>query len=79
MAHSHKRKGGLTEMEPIANGAITDAAGFTAGAVHAGIKKDGRSLDLRTGRRMTENRGIVATPAVLHEAVLDAVEEVLGG
>ncbi|HEY3079582.1 MAG TPA: bifunctional glutamate N-acetyltransferase/amino-acid acetyltransferase ArgJ [Chloroflexota bacterium] len=33
-------------MEPIANPAITDPAGFRAGAVHAGIKRDGRSLDL---------------------------------
>jgi glutamate N-acetyltransferase/amino-acid N-acetyltransferase len=33
-------------MEPITNAAITDATGFRAGAVHAGIKKDGRSLDL---------------------------------
>ena len=33
-------------MEPIADAAITDPLGFTAGAVHAGIKKDGRSLDL---------------------------------
>jgi glutamate N-acetyltransferase/amino-acid N-acetyltransferase len=33
-------------MEPIADAAITDAAGFSAGAVHAGIKKDGQSLDL---------------------------------
>ncbi|HEV8637666.1 MAG TPA: bifunctional glutamate N-acetyltransferase/amino-acid acetyltransferase ArgJ [Chloroflexota bacterium] len=33
-------------MEPLANAAITDATGFRAGAVHAGIKRDGRSLDL---------------------------------
>jgi len=33
-------------MEPIADAAITDAAGFSAGAVHAGIKKDGKSLDI---------------------------------
>jgi glutamate N-acetyltransferase/amino-acid N-acetyltransferase len=33
-------------MEPIADAAITDVAGFSAGAVHAGIKKDGQSLDL---------------------------------
>src|SRR3982751_5858943 len=33
-------------MEPLANASITDAAGFSAGAVHAGIKKDGQSLDL---------------------------------
>src|SRR5260370_35515005 len=33
-------------MEPIADPAITAAAGFSAGAIHAGIKKDGRSLDL---------------------------------
>src|SRR5262245_51692949 len=46
MARSHTQKGGFPVMEPIANPAITDAAGFRAGAVHAGIKKDGRSLDL---------------------------------
>ncbi len=33
-------------MEPIDDAAVTDATGFTAGAVHAGIKKDGQSLDL---------------------------------
>ena len=33
-------------MEPIDDAAVTDATGFTAGAVHAGIKKDGVSLDL---------------------------------
>jgi glutamate N-acetyltransferase/amino-acid N-acetyltransferase len=33
-------------MEPLADASITDAAGFSAGAVHAGIKKDGRSLDI---------------------------------
>ncbi|TAK26182.1 MAG: bifunctional glutamate N-acetyltransferase/amino-acid acetyltransferase ArgJ [Chloroflexota bacterium] len=33
-------------MELIADAAITDVTGFTAGSVHAGIKKDGQSLDL---------------------------------
>src|SRR2546425_4907110 len=33
-------------MEPIVTPSITDAAGFSAGAVHAGIKKDGKSLAL---------------------------------
>ena len=39
---------------------------------------DGRSLDLTTGRRLTANRGIVATPAIIHAAVIDAVRSVLG-
>src|ERR671939_149210 len=33
-------------MESLSNPSITDVAGFSAGAVHAGIKKDGQSLDL---------------------------------
>jgi 3'(2'), 5'-bisphosphate nucleotidase len=40
---------------------------------------DGRPLDLRTGRRLTANRGIVATPAVIHEPVIAAVRSVLAG
>src|SRR5215217_4495676 len=40
------RKRRSRPMELIADAAITDAAGFSAGAVHAGIKKDGQSLDL---------------------------------
>lgn len=39
---------------------------------------DGRPLDLTTGRRLTANRGIVATPAIIHEPVIDAVRSVLG-
>jgi 3'(2'), 5'-bisphosphate nucleotidase len=38
---------------------------------------DGRPLDFTTGRRMTANRGIVATAAPIHEAVLAAVRSVL--
>ena len=38
---------------------------------------DGRTLDLTTGRRMTANRGIVATPAILQEAVIAAVREAM--
>src|SRR5262245_43742135 len=33
-------------METLSDPSITDVAGFSAGAVHAGIKKDGQSLDL---------------------------------
>lgn len=40
---------------------------------------DGQRLDLTTGRRMTANRGIVASPAVIADAVIDAVREALGG
>jgi 3'(2'), 5'-bisphosphate nucleotidase len=40
---------------------------------------DGRPLDLTTGRRMIANRGVVATPAIIHDAVLSAVGAVLGG
>lgn len=39
---------------------------------------DGRPLDLTTGRRLTANRGIVATPAIIHEPVIGAVRSVLG-
>lgn len=38
---------------------------------------DGRTLDLTTGRRMTANRGIVATPAIIQEAVIAAVREAM--
>ena len=40
---------------------------------------DGRGLDLTRGRRLATNRGIVATPAVIHEPVIEAVRSVLGG
>src|SRR5262245_48753898 len=46
MARSHTQKGGFLVVERNAKPTITDATGFRAGAVHAGIKKDGRSLDL---------------------------------
>jgi len=39
---------------------------------------DGKPLDLTKGRRLTANRGIVATPAVIHEPVIEAVRSVLG-
>jgi 3'(2'), 5'-bisphosphate nucleotidase len=38
---------------------------------------DGRPLDFTTGERMTNNRGIVATAAPIHDAVLEAVGTVL--
>jgi 3'(2'), 5'-bisphosphate nucleotidase len=38
---------------------------------------DGRPLDFTTGRRMTANRGVVATAAPIHGAVLEAVRSVL--
>lgn len=38
---------------------------------------DGRLLDLTTGRRMTTNRGIVAAPAVIQEAVVEAAREAM--
>jgi 3'(2'), 5'-bisphosphate nucleotidase len=38
---------------------------------------DGRLLDLTTGRRMTANRGIVASPAVIQAAVIEAVLEAM--
>jgi 3'(2'), 5'-bisphosphate nucleotidase len=38
---------------------------------------DGRTLDLTTGRRMTANRGIVAAPAVIQHAVMEAVREAM--
>jgi HAL2 family 3'(2'),5'-bisphosphate nucleotidase len=40
---------------------------------------DGRPLDLTTGRRMTANRGVVATPAIIHDPVIAAVRQVLAG
>ena len=81
MAHSHKRKGGLTEMEPIANGAITDAAGFKAGAVHAGIKKDGRSLDLCiiASERPATAAGVFTRNKVRAAPVLVSEEHLRGG
>jgi 3'(2'), 5'-bisphosphate nucleotidase len=39
---------------------------------------DGRPLDFTTGRRLTANRGIVATAAPIHEDVLAAVRTVCG-
>jgi 3'(2'), 5'-bisphosphate nucleotidase len=39
---------------------------------------DGRPLDFTTGRRLTANRGIVATAAPIHAAVLAAVRSVIG-
>lgn len=39
---------------------------------------DGRPLDFTTGTRLTRNRGIVATPAAIHDAVLEAVHSVCG-
>lgn len=39
---------------------------------------DGKPLDLTTGRRMTANRGVVATPAGIHAPVIAAVAAVLG-
>jgi len=38
---------------------------------------DGAALDLTRGRRLTANRGIVATPATIHQPVMDAVRSVL--
>jgi 3'(2'), 5'-bisphosphate nucleotidase len=39
---------------------------------------EGRPLDFTTGRRLTANRGIVATAASIHDAVLEAVRAVCG-
>jgi 3'(2'), 5'-bisphosphate nucleotidase len=39
---------------------------------------DGRPLDLTTGRKLTGNRGIIATTVSLHDAVLEAVRTVCG-
>jgi HAL2 family 3'(2'),5'-bisphosphate nucleotidase len=40
---------------------------------------DGRELDFRTGRKLSRNRGILATAPALHDEVLAAVTQVLGG
>lgn len=40
---------------------------------------EGNPLDLTTGQRMTNNRGIVATAAPIHDAVVGAVRSVLEG
>jgi 3'(2'), 5'-bisphosphate nucleotidase len=40
---------------------------------------EGKPLDLTTGQRMTGNRGIVATAAPIHDAVVGAVRSVLEG
>ena len=45
-----------------------------AGGIFTAV--DGRRLDLTTGRRMTANRGIVASPAIIWEPVIAAVREV---
>jgi HAL2 family 3'(2'),5'-bisphosphate nucleotidase len=39
---------------------------------------DGTALDWTTGRRLTRNRGIVAAPAGIHDAVVAAAKAVLG-
>jgi HAL2 family 3'(2'),5'-bisphosphate nucleotidase len=38
----------------------------------------GNDLDFTTGRRLERNRGLIVTPAALHELVLAAVQRVLG-
>ncbi len=48
-----------------AGGAVTDV--------------DGRQLDFTTGRKLSRNRGILATAPELHNEVLAAVTRVLGG
>jgi glutamate N-acetyltransferase/amino-acid N-acetyltransferase len=68
-------------MEPIANGAITDAAGFSAGAVHAGIKKDGHSLDLCiiASERPATAAGVFTRNKVRAAPVLVSEERLRGG
>jgi 3'(2'), 5'-bisphosphate nucleotidase len=39
---------------------------------------DGKPLDFRHGRRLEQNRGIVATDGRFHDEVLAAVAAVLG-
>jgi 3'(2'), 5'-bisphosphate nucleotidase len=39
---------------------------------------DGRPLDFTTGTRLSQNRGIVATAAPLHDSVLEAIRAVCG-
>ena len=38
---------------------------------------DGKALDFRTGRRLENNRGVVATNGLLHEKVLPALAEIV--
>ena len=38
---------------------------------------DGQPLDFTTGRRMTANRGIVATAAAIHDEVVAAVRSIV--
>jgi 3'(2'), 5'-bisphosphate nucleotidase len=40
---------------------------------------EGKPLDMTTGQRMTENHGIVATAAAIHDDVVSAVRSVLEG
>jgi len=39
---------------------------------------DGHPLDFTTGTRLSQNRGIVATAAPLHDSVLEAIRAVCG-
>ncbi|MEE2679082.1 MAG: 3'(2'),5'-bisphosphate nucleotidase [Myxococcota bacterium] len=51
---------------------VVEAAGGTVSDVN------GRPLDFRHGRTLEENRGIVATAGPIHDAVLEAVQQVRG-
>jgi 3'(2'), 5'-bisphosphate nucleotidase len=37
----------------------------------------GKALDFSTGRKLTRNRGIIATSGKFHDEVLEAVHEIL--
>ncbi len=57
------------------------AAGMIAVTEAGGRVSDvyGRALDFSKGRRLEANRGIIATNGAVHDAVAEAVGEVLGG
>ena len=59
------------------SGTTPRARSSSARQVVASRTCEGRPLDFTTGRRMTANRGIVATAASIHDEVLAAVRSVL--
>ena len=57
---------------------LLSAATVSAEVVPPFSDIDGHPLDFTTGTRLSQNRGIVATAAPLHDAVLEAIRAVCG-
>jgi 3'(2'), 5'-bisphosphate nucleotidase len=59
---------------------VWDHAAGVAVVEHAGGRVtdlDGRVLDFRHGRRLEENRGVLATNGAVHDLMLDVLSELL--